>query len=189
MRGARADQGSLAHGWAHAFLRLPEGRVHAPGAAREGGEHAGAEGGVSALAAIVARHVEACCKELRAAVEAEMREAIAGLAPGVPVKARRLPQERANPKRRVKSATSGDRRGKSKPAATATRTCGCGPVGRHRKECALAKPPQPVERSPRVAKAGTGTDSPRMAMPVDETRAQRFAKLEERVKARTGAAA
>lgn len=145
---------------------------------------------MSKLSEIVTRHVEACLKELRAAVEAEIAAAVSGLQAGVPAKARRLPQERAKVPRRAKSAAPGDRRGKSQaPRTSKARPCGCAGTGRHRKTCALAKPPRTVEQSPRVERAGTGTDSPRLKVPVDETRAARFARIEAAAAKRNGAAA
>lgn len=92
-----------------------------------------------AIADVIRAHVDACCAEIRAEVEREFAQAIAALAPGTPAKPRRVPQERAKAPRRAKPAAPGDRRGKSKAGASSkARTCGCGPVGRHRRECKLA---------------------------------------------------
>lgn len=150
------------------------------------------------LAAVIRAHVDACCAEIRAEVEREFAAAIAGLGAGVRSEAAGVAKARVSRPGSRKPSPTRDRRGKSqavrsgRESATATpsrRTCGCAATGRHRKECALAKPPQPVERSPKVERAGNGADSPRMKPPVDTARAERFAKLEERVKARMGAAA
>lgn len=155
------------------------------------------------MKSIVDKHIAACLVELRAQVEREFAQAIQGLtrAGEISSKSRRaaVPQERA---RKAKAATSapkakdrvaGKREAVSeKPAPVGVilnRPCGCSPRGRHRRECAGAQPPRTVERSPRVERAATTTDSPRVKAPIDVVKAERFARLEAAAQKRTGAAA
>lgn len=128
------------------------------------------------LNAVIQRHVNACLAEVRAEIEAEIRAAIGALA------AREKPVERAKPKRRVKSAVTRDRRGKSKPVQSS----------------AKPEPPQPVRRSATCSECDEPGHNARTcpqreravaAPPVDETRAQRFARIEAAAARRNGAAA
>lgn len=115
---------------------------------------------MSKLAEIITRHVEACVAELRAEVEAEIAAAVRSMAPGVPM----VERKRAKAKRAA--AVVRERR-KSKPAKPGSaHTCSeCDQSGHNARTCPTLKPPG------------------------DETRAQRFARIEAAAAKRNGAAA
>lgn len=147
------------------------------------------------MKAIVDKHIAACVAELRTAVAREFAQAIAALTPA-DKRAKRSPPRRKPaaapiPPTPAPRAAKPDRAASAKPAAsTATssrRTCGCGPVGRHRRECAQAKAAPEISAAPRAPKVGNGTDSPHVKAPVDTGRAARFAAIEASAQKRTGA--
>jgi hypothetical protein len=97
---------------------------------------------------IVTKHINACMAELRTEVERMFGEALKAFAPSAPPA-----QERGSPPRRGREAPPESRARTAKPAKPGShravkavkagaRTCGCGPVGRHRRDCKLkaAKP-------------------------------------------------
>jgi ribosomal protein L40E len=134
---------------------------------------------------IIAKHVDACIAEIRGEVEREIHAAISALVPlttqakprAKPKRAKRSPSRRnanaasipATPAPRVTKAKD---RATVKPSATATssrRTCGCGPVGRHRRECAQAgaKPARKASSDDEERGAGVPADRPRRELGAD----------------------
>ncbi len=141
------------------------------------------------MKAIVDKHIAACVAEIRAEVERQFAQALQGLTTA-PVSARK-PRRAAKAARRGSARQTRAERVVERAATKAKgRTCGCGPVGRHRRECGLAAQPEPkVTKAPVVARTGNGADSSRVKPLIDEARALRFAKLEAAAKARAGATA
>jgi hypothetical protein len=144
---------------------------------------------VKNLQAVIERHVRACLEEVRGEIEAEIRTVIGALATGTREKAPARLAVSAGAKKAPKPQQKGSARQTRTGGVVSARPCGCGPVGRHRRECAGAQPPRTVERSPRVERAATTTDSPRVKAPIDVVKAERFARLEAAAAKRNGAAA
>lgn len=118
------------------------------------------------LAAIIARHVDACVTELRAAVSEQFAAALGSAVPVVPApersRPRRIAPERAAPAAVAPRAPKPQKRSGAKreaagvkpvakPVVKSGRTCGCGPVGRHRRECKLATGTGPRAKATRAA--------------------------------------
>lgn len=103
---------------------------------------------------IITKHVDACVAEIRAAVEAEFHKALSSVVakPAAKPVARRSPRA----KKVAPTAAKPAPKPAAKPAVKSGRTCGCGPVGRHRRECKAAttkptrKAASDAEESPRA---------------------------------------
>lgn len=100
------------------------------------------------LAAVIKRHVDACLAEVRGEIEAEIRVALGDGAlggsppPRTSARPAKAPKVKRAPKSRAKTIVQRD----VKPSKSG-RTCGCGPVGRHRRECATQVSAKPARKA------------------------------------------
>ena len=106
---------------------------------------------------IIAKHIDACIADLRTYVQAEFAQVLGGGIVAAPVAAERSrprtkPVARAEKPMALRPQTRAKASASAKPAASG-RTCGCGPVGRHRRECKLA-----TGTGPRAAKKPKSDD-------------------------------
>lgn len=147
---------------------------------------------------IIDKHVAACVAEIQREIQAEIARALMPEAGDTVVRPRKLSATRGKAERRFRRPPSRAPKRAPPRAKTArrptlkislkrsshakeTRPCGCGPMGRHRIDCALAKVNRKSESSRK-------TDRSSALEMTTQARADRLAKLEQRARERQQAA-